>query len=321
MIKRFKVDSLVKDVITILLSEHDPKRVSQVLAEKYAAEDVTACISALMSFGVITVSDENYFGRRYQKQVLFLSELTSSFEEAISSQKRLENATVAVFGVGGVGTWIVNGLYQMGVGNIRITDPDIVTESNLNRQLYFTAQDIGRYKVDVIKGKIPDANIQTWKTTVSPHEDLDHIISGCDILINCADTPSVAETTRVVSNYATKHNIPYSIAGGYDMHIGMVGPIFVPGKTACFDCLVSYLQEIDPLKGLEVVKGVEQTGSLGPIAGVVANLHLMEIFKFLTGVSQINYNRFAEIDFMAFDIKRHQYSKRPDCKSCISSTL
>ena len=112
------------------------------------------------------------------------------------------------------------------------------------------------------------------------------------------------------------YNLPYTVAGGYNMHLGMVGPIIIPGKTACFDCFLAYQKENDPLSKLEKIKDVEQTGSLGPIAGAIANLQVMEIFKYIIGKGSVNINRFAEIDFMNFNVEWREYSRKSDCITC-----
>src|SRR3989344_5919697 len=289
-IKKFQVDSLVKDVIASLDSEQTEQDLTERLSSKYSSQDINACLSALEK------------GRHY-KQLLFFDELTDSREETLELQKRIENSKVAVFGVGGIGTWIVNGLYQIGAGEIRITDPDVVDDSNFNRQLFFDSGDVGKYKVDVVKEKLKDANIKTFTKRVDANQNLEEIVSGCNFLVNCADSPSVVETTKIIDGYANQHGVAYCVAGGYNLHLGMVGPIIIPGVTKTFDDFIEYQKRMDPLKDLEKIRDIRQTGNLGPIAGAVANIQTMEIFKYLTRKGRINLNRFAEIDFMDLGIE------------------
>jgi molybdopterin/thiamine biosynthesis adenylyltransferase len=300
-IQRFNVDGLVKRVIYELSQEKDAETLIKDLSRNYNAEDVSSCLSSMERYGIIrryTPTPES----RYSRQILFLDELTNSWEETLELQKKLQNSVVSVFGVGGIGSWIVNGLYQIGIGEIRITDPDRIERSNLNRQLFFTESDIGKFKVDVVKEKLPDARIIPFKKTVSKSEDLEDIISGSNFLVNCADSPSVEETTRIIDTYSKKHDIPYCVAGGYNMHLGMVGPIIVPGKTSSLDDFIRHQKDNDPLSMLKVVKDIEQTGNLGPIAGAIANIQVMEILKYLISKGSINFNKFAEIDFMDLNI-------------------
>ncbi len=306
-VKKFQVDSLVKDMIKFLDSESSEQDLVERLSENYNIRDINLCLQALEKEGIIRRYDEDLKEGRHHRQLLFLDELTDSRKETLEIQKRIENSKVAVFGVGGIGTWIVNGLYQIGVGEIRITDPDIVDESNLNRQLFFDSDDIGRYKVEVIKEKLKDANIVRFKKRVESNQNLEDIVSGCNFLVNCADSPSVTETTRIIDQYATQHEIAYCVAGGYNLHLGMVGPIIIPGVTKTFDDFIKYQKRMDPLKNLEKIRDIRQTGNLGPIAGAIANIQTMEIFKYLTGKGRINLNRFAEIDFMDLGIEWREF--------------
>ena len=301
-IKKFQVDSLVKEIINSLDSEQTEQDLTETLSVRYDPKNINACLSALEKEGIVRRYESDLEKGRHYRQLLFLDELTDSREETLKLQNRIENSTIAVFGVGGIGTWIVNGLYQIGVGEIRITDPDVVERSNFNRQLFFDSSDIGRYKVDVVKEKLKDANIMPFKKRVDANQNLEDIVSGCNFLVNCADSPSVVETTRIIDGYANQQGIAYCVAGGYNLHLGMVGPVIIPGVTKTFDDFIEYQKRMDPLKDLEKIRDIRQTGNLGPIAGAIANIQAMEIFKYLTGKGKINLNRFAEIDFMNLGI-------------------
>ena len=80
--------------------------------------------------------------------------------------EKLKNAKVAVFGLGGVGSFVCEGLARSGIGNFVLVDFDKVDESNINRQLIATTKTIGRNKVDVMKERIldinPEANIEIY---------------------------------------------------------------------------------------------------------------------------------------------------------------
>lgn len=78
-------------------------------------------------------------------------------KEAIN---QLQNAHVAVFGVGGVGGYVVEALARSGVGHITIVDNDVVSKSNINRQIIALQSTIGKNKVDVMKERIKDINPQ-----------------------------------------------------------------------------------------------------------------------------------------------------------------
>ena len=72
--------------------------------------------------------------------------------------ENLKNSSVAVFGVGGVGGYVVEALTRSGVGRVAIIDKDVVDESNINRQIVALTSTIGKNKVDVMKHRMLDIN-------------------------------------------------------------------------------------------------------------------------------------------------------------------
>lgn len=72
--------------------------------------------------------------------------------------EKLEKASVIVFGLGGVGSFVAESLARAGIGNLTIVDFDIVDETNINRQLPALYSNIGRFKVDVMEERIKDIN-------------------------------------------------------------------------------------------------------------------------------------------------------------------
>lgn len=108
-----------------------------------------------------------------------------------SALEKLHSSKVAVFGVGGVGSFVVEGLSRAGVGNFVLIDNDVVDLSNLNRQIIATHSSIGRAKVDVAKERIldinPDCDVITFKEFFLPESD-DFIDESVDYVVDCVDT-------------------------------------------------------------------------------------------------------------------------------------
>ena len=107
---------------------------------------------------------------------------------------KLKNAKVAIFGIGGVGTFVVEGLVRAGIGNFILVDDDKVCLTNLNRQIIATRKTIGKYKVDVEKERIleinPNANIETYKEFFMPNSTVDIIKDDITYVVDCIDTVS-----------------------------------------------------------------------------------------------------------------------------------
>ena len=105
--------------------------------------------------------------------------------------KKLNNAKVAVFGIGGVGSFVVEGLVRAGIGNFILVDNDVVDITNLNRQIIATHKTIGKPKVEVAKERIleinPKANVEIYQEFFMPETEgiLDKTI---DYIVDCIDT-------------------------------------------------------------------------------------------------------------------------------------
>lgn len=105
--------------------------------------------------------------------------------------EKLKQAKVAVFGIGGVGSYVVEGLARAGVGSFILVDKDIVDKTNINRQIIATHKTIGLKKVEVAKQRIldinPDAVIETYSEFFMPNSP-DLFDKKTDYVIDCIDT-------------------------------------------------------------------------------------------------------------------------------------
>ena len=108
------------------------------------------------------------------------------------NMEKLYNARVIVFGIGGVGSYVVEALVRSGIGAIDIVDDDKICLSNLNRQLYALQSTIGRDKVDVAEERIhdinPDCKVTKWKTFFMPDTADLFDFSQYDYIVDCIDT-------------------------------------------------------------------------------------------------------------------------------------
>ena len=122
--------------------------------------------------------------------------------------EKLQNAKVAVFGIGGVGSYVVEGLARAGIENFILVDNDVVDLTNLNRQIIAVHSSIGKSKVEVAKQRIldinPNAKVEIYKEFFMPKskEIFDEKIN---YIIDCIDTIS-AKIELVLR--AQKLNIP-----------------------------------------------------------------------------------------------------------------
>ena len=123
--------------------------------------------------------------------------------------EKLGKSKVAIFGIGGVGSYAVEALARSGVENFVLIDNDKVSLTNINRQLIATHKTIGEYKVDVAKQRIleinPNANITIYKEFFMPESSNDILDNTINYIVDCIDT--VTSKIELVER-ANKLNIP-----------------------------------------------------------------------------------------------------------------
>ena len=105
---------------------------------------------------------------------------------------RLSNAKVAVFGIGGVGGYVVEALARSGVGSFVLVDDDKVCLTNINRQIIATRKTVGKYKVDVMKERIleinPDADVEVRKCFYLPENAHEFPFEEYSYVVDAVDT-------------------------------------------------------------------------------------------------------------------------------------
>ena len=108
--------------------------------------------------------------------------------------ENLNKAKVAIFGIGGVGSFVAEGLVRAGVEHFILVDDDKICLTNLNRQIHATRKTIGKYKVDVMKERIleinPKAEVETYKEFYMPDSDHSILDESVDYIVDAIDSVS-----------------------------------------------------------------------------------------------------------------------------------
>ena len=106
--------------------------------------------------------------------------------------EKLQNSRVAVFGLGGVGGYVVEALVRSGLGAIDIIDNDKICITNLNRQIYATHSTIGRFKTDIAEERIkdinPNVNVKKYTMFYTPETKNEFDFSKYDYVVDAIDT-------------------------------------------------------------------------------------------------------------------------------------
>ena len=125
------------------------------------------------------------------------------------AMKRLSEARVAIFGIGGVGGYVAEALARCGVGALDLFDNDTVSVSNLNRQIIALVSTIGQYKVDVMKARIADISAETrveaHRCFYMPENADEYPFDQYDYVVDAVDTVT-AKITIIERSKA--HGVP-----------------------------------------------------------------------------------------------------------------
>lgn len=131
--------------------------------------------------------------------------------------EKLKNAKVAVFGVGGVGGYVVEALARSGIGTLELIDNDRVSLTNINRQIIAAHSTIGRYKVDVAKERILDINpaaaVNTHQTFFLPETASEFNFYDYDYVVDAIDTVT-GKIALVMEAHRTNTPIISSMGAG-----------------------------------------------------------------------------------------------------------
>jgi len=230
---------------------------------------------------------------RYQRQLTLLGR---------EGQESLRRARVLVAGVGGLGTIAAAYLASAGVGFLRLADNDRVEISNLNRQLLFQPDDIGREKVlaavERLRTMNPEVQIEGIHETIDD-ETANELIEGIDLIVDAMDN----FTTRFILNkIAFSRRLPL-IHGAVRGLFGQATTL-IPGKTGCLKCLFAQSppKEVFPI--------------LGATCGVIGSVQATETIKVLTGRGEPLANRLFFWDGQTGEGTIVTTQRNPGCIVC-----
>ena len=126
-----------------------------------------------------------------------------------ASMQKLAACRVAVFGIGGVGGYVVEALARSGIGALDLIDDDRVCLTNLNRQILATRRTVGKYKVDVAAERVheinPDCKVRTYRTFYLPETQDQFDFREYDYVVDAIDT--VTGKLSLIEN-AKKAGVP-----------------------------------------------------------------------------------------------------------------
>ena len=260
----------------------------------------------------------------YDRQIRFLSFFETPEISGIELNRRLQERKVVITGVGGLGGWIALLCARVGIRHIIGIDPDRVELSNLHRQILYTRSDIGELKVEACKKTLTsvddDVHFSGLAIRISEPEDILEHLKGADLVINPFPyLPSFADVARAVSLAALEAGVPC-----LNMPVPQcLGPLTIPGVTACFACAWEKLQDscrLDYATQASTPAWGKQgfLAALAPRQAVYGGLAAWEALRFLSGMERpATLDGAAWLDIGTF--QKHGFVLTPrkaDCRVC-----
>ena len=224
------------------------------------------------------ISSKEY--ERFSKQIILK-------KFGIIGQQKLKSSRVLILGMGGLGCPLSIYLANLGVGTIGIVDDDKVELSNLNRQIIYNINDLGKYKVNVAKVKIKKINnrlnVKSFKIRINK-KNVEKLIKNFDIICDGTDN---FETRLLVNDYSLKQKkiLISAAVSGFDGHLFKFD---FRKKTPCYRCFMPEIPENNINCDVE--------GVIPTITGIMGTLQANEVLN-----SILNFNSDLEKKMIIFN--------------------
>jgi sulfur-carrier protein adenylyltransferase/sulfurtransferase len=229
-------------------------------------------------------------------------------EVGLDGQLKLKRARVLMIGTGGLGAPLGLYLAAAGVGHLGLVDFDVVDSSNLQRQVTFTNQDVGKPKSEAAKARLsalnPSIEIEAYETRLTSDNALE-LFRDYDIIVDGTDN----FPTRFLVNDACILLGKPNVYGSIFRFEGQA-TVFGYPDGPCYRCLYPE----PPPPGL--VPSCAEGGVLGVLPGIVGSIQAMETIKLILGAGDPLVGRLLLFDALAMRFRELKLKKNPDCPMC-----
>ena len=236
---------------------------------------------------------------RYSRQIILK-------KVGILGQSKIKDSKVLVVGCGGLGSPVIDLLSRAGVGEIGMMDHDKVSMSNLHRQVIFTSDDVGKYKVSILKKKISKINknvkVKIYRDKAED-KNLGKILKLFDIIVDGTDN---FKAKFLLNKFSLKYKKKLIIGAisKFEGHIFTFD--FNLKRSPCLKCFY----QGEPSEG---VLDCETDGILGSTAVVTGSLQANEVLKAILNVGKNLNSHILIIDLLNLKFRKVLFRKRKGC--------
>lgn len=217
-------------------------------------------------------------------------------------QAKLANSKVLVVGAGGLGSPVLYYLAAAGVGTIGIADYDVVSSTNLNRQILYKEADLGKKKATAAAAALRQFNHEIAIIEFPDKLDeqgLKGIINDFNLVVSCVDS---LLTRLWIEKLAKDQDIPL-VEAGIEGFSGFV--LSIKKDTACLGCIIG-----------EKPSENSAVPVMGATAGMIGSIQAMECLKILLNLGEPLYNKILYLDPLTNDCTIVEVGKNNGCFNC-----
>lgn len=230
-----------------------------------------------------------------------------------AGQMKIRAAKMLVIGAGGIGTPVIQYLAAAGVGALTIVDDDVVSLSNLQRQVLFTTADIGKPKAELAAARVRALNPGVDVSVVPMRVTRDNaaaLLEGMDVVIDGSDNFA---TRLAVADAANAAHVPLVSAAIGQFH-GQLGTFRGwEADKPCYRCFVGDAHDAEDCDSCSDV------GVLGAMVGMMGSMAAMEAIRVVTGFGQDQAGKLQIIDGLDLTMRAIRLPKDPACTTCGSA--
>ncbi len=243
-----------------------------------------------------------------QQEILRYSRHLVMPEVTLEGQRKLKDAKVLCVGAGGLGSPLSLYLAAAGVGTLGLVDFDEVDLTNIQRQILYSTDDVGRAKLDAaterISGLNPSIEIVPHRTRLTS-DNVMAIIEPYDIVVDGTDNFPTRYLVNDACVLAGKPNV-YGSIFRFDGQVS----VFDASRGPCYRCLFPE----PPPPG--AVPSCAEGGVLGVLPGIVGSLQALETIKLILGRGESLIGRLVLFDALAFEFREVRLRKDRNCVVC-----
>ncbi len=294
----------LRSFVNVYVNDEDIRYLSKD-ATPIKDTDVVSIVPSIAGGSTAVVDEEIRFSheeiKRYSRHLIMP-------EVGMAGQARLRQAKVLLIGAGGLGAPLGMYLAASGIGRLGLVDFDVVDLSNLQRQILYSAADVGRSKLEVARERLsginPHIRIDVHETRLSSENALE-LFDAYDVIVDGTDN----FPTRYLVNDACVILGKPNVYGSIFRFEGQAS-VFYAKEGPCYRCLYPE----PPPPGL--VPSCAEGGVLGVLPGIVGTIQAMETIKLFLKEGDSLIGRLLLFDALKMSFRELKLRKDPECVLC-----